>query len=365
MSDVTKRALRLLALLQSRTVWSGPELAAEMAVTTRTVRRDVDRLREMGYPVLTSAGHGGGYQLGAGRELPPLLLSAQEAVAVAVGLRLTAASGLEGLDAEALRALAALDRLLPPTVRSEVSAVTDALGVVARPVPAARAEVLIALATAVRDGLRVRIDYEKGDGERGERRLEPRRVLAVDGRWYLFAWDLGREDWRTFRLDRMQAVHPSTFAITPRPTPDIERTVRESITVGAYTRAVTVRIRRPLHEVEKLVPVRAATVTADGSDDDACIVRAGSGSGDLRWVAMHLIGLGAPIEVIEPPELLTVLQDLSTWAGRATLAPDAAGKPSAPGATASATAEPPDAPGAPGAPGAPEAPKAPKAPKAR
>lgn len=321
MSDVTTRALRLLALLQSRTVWTGPELAAEMGVTTRTVRRDVDRLREMGYPVLTSAGHGGGYQLGAGRELPPLLLGPHEAVAVAVGLRLTAASGIEGLDAEALRALAALDRILPPEVRSEVSAVADALGVVARPVPAARAEVLLALATAVRDGMRVRMDYEKGDGERGERRIEPRRVLSVDGRWYLFAWDLDREDWRTFRLDRMHTVHPSTFPITPRPTPDIEATVRDSITVGGYSTEVVARIRRPLHEVEKLVPVRAATVTADG--EHACIVRAGSDGGDLRWVAMHLISLGAPIEVIQPPELLTVLQEISTSAAAATLAPDA------------------------------------------
>lgn len=321
MSNVTTRALRLLALLQSRTVWTGPELAGELAVTERTVRRDVDRLRAMGYPVLTSAGHGGGYQLGAGRELPPLLLGSQEAVAVAVGLRLAAASGLEGLDAEALRALAALDRILPPTVRSEVSAVTEALGVVARPVPAASAAVLIALATAVRDGLRVRLDYEKWDGERGERRIEPRRVLSVDGRWYLFAWDLDREDWRTFRLDRMHMVHPSTFPITPRPTPDIEATVRESITVGGYSTEVIARIRRPLHEVEKLIPVRAATVTADG--EDACIVRAGSGGGDLRWVAMHLISLGGPLEVIQPPELLTVLQEISTSAAAATLAPDA------------------------------------------
>ncbi|MGO2585543.1 MAG: helix-turn-helix transcriptional regulator [Brachybacterium tyrofermentans] len=321
MSNVTTRALRLLALLQSRTVWTGPELAGELDVTERTVRRDVDRLRSMGYPVLTSAGHGGGYQLGAGRELPPLLLGSQEAVAVAVGLRLAAASGLEGLDAEALRALAALDRILPPTVRSEVSAVTDALGVVARPVPAASAAVLIALATAVRDGLRVRLDYEKVDGERGERRIEPRRVLSVDGRWYLFAWDLDREDWRTFRLDRMHAVHPSTFSITPRPTPDIEATVRESITVGGYATAVVARIRRPLHEVEKLIPVRSATVTADG--EGACIVRAGSDSSDLRWVAMHLISLGGPIEVIQPPELLTLLQEISAGAGAATLAPDA------------------------------------------
>lgn len=317
MSNVTTRALRLLALLQSRTVWTGPELAGELEVTVRTVRRDVDRLREMGYPVLTSAGHGGGYQLGAGRELPPLLLGPHEAVAVAVGLRLTASSGIEGLDAEALRALAALDRILPPEVRAEVSAVTGALGVLARPLPAARAEVLLALATAVRDRRRIRVDYEKADGERGERRLEPYRVLSVEGRWYLFAWDLDREDWRTFRLDRMREVHPSTFAITERPTPDIEATVRESITVGGYRTAVTVRILAPLEEVAPQVPARAGTVTADGPE--ACILRAGAD--ELHWVAMHLAWIGAPIEVIDPPELLTVIEELHTWAGTARRAP--------------------------------------------
>src|SRR5699024_2245334 len=177
--------------------------AAELGVTTRTVRRDVDRLRQMGYPVLTSAGHGGGYQLGAGRALPPLLLSSSEAVAVAVGLRLAASSGIDGLDEEALRALAALDRILPAQVRAEVGAVSGAMGVITRAAPGARSEVLMSLASAVRDGVRVRVDYERADGERFERRLEPYRVLSVEGRWYLFAWDLAREDWRTFRLDRM------------------------------------------------------------------------------------------------------------------------------------------------------------------
>lgn len=313
MSEVTSRALRLLALLQSRTVWTGPELAAEMGVTTRTVRRDVDRLRQLGYPVLTSAGHGGGYQLGAGRALPPLLLSSSEAVAVAVGLRLASASGLDGLDEEALRALAALDRILPAPVRAEVGAVTEAMGVITRPLTEVRSEVLMALASAVRDRVRVRVDYERADGERGERRLEPYRVLSMEGRWYLFAWDLGREDWRTFRMDRMHAVHPSTFPIGERPVPDIEAEVRESITVGGYARAATVRIVAPLEEVAPRVSARAGTVTADGPE--ACILRAGAE--DLHWVALHLAWIGAPIEVIDPPELLELIEALGDWASRA------------------------------------------------
>ena len=313
MSEVTSRALRLLALLQSRTVWTGPELAAEMGVTTRTVRRDVDRLRQLGYPVLTSAGHGGGYQLGAGRALPPLLLSSSEAVAVAVGLRLASASGLDGLDEEALRALAALDRILPAPVRAEVGAVTEAMGVITRPLTEVRSEVLMALASAVRDRVRVRVDYERADGERGERRLEPYRVLSMEGRWYLFAWDLGREDWRTFRMDRMHAVHPSTFPIGERPVPDIEAEVRESITVGGYPRTATVRIVAPLEEIAPRVSARAGTVTADGPE--ACILRAGAE--DLHWVALHLAWIGAPIEVIDPPELLELIEGLGDWASRA------------------------------------------------
>ena len=310
MSDVTSRALRLLALLQARTVWTGPELAREMGVTTRTVRWDVDRLRQMGYPVLTSAGHGGGYQLGAGRALPPLLLSSTEAAAVAVGLRLAAASGLEGLDEEALRALAALDRILPASVRAEVGAVSAAMGVISRDGPGTRSEVLMALATAVRDGVRVRLDYERADGERFERRIEPYRVLSVEGRWYLFAWDLDREDWRTFRLDRMHAVHPSTFTFAARETPDIEHAVRESITVAGYRAACTVRILAPYAQVAPMISARTGTLEADG--EEACVLRAGADQ--LRWVAVHLAGMGLPVEVIDPPELLEEIEALGRWA---------------------------------------------------
>src|SRR5690625_7838453 len=167
MSEVTKRALRLQALLQSRSVWTGPELAAEMDVTTRTVRRDVDRQRQLGYPVLTSAGHGGGYQLGAGRALPPLLLSSSEAVAVAVGLRLAASSGFDGLDEEALRALAALARILPAQVRAEVGAVGGAMGVVTRAAPGARSEVPMSVASAVRAAVGARVDYGRAEGAGG------------------------------------------------------------------------------------------------------------------------------------------------------------------------------------------------------
>ncbi|MDN5600134.1 MAG: WYL domain-containing protein, partial [Brachybacterium sp.] len=218
---------------------------------------------------------------------------------------------------EAVRARAARDRIRPAPGRAEVGAITEAMGGITRPAAGTRSEVLMTLASAVRDGVRVRVDYERADGERGERRLEPYRVLSMEGRWYLFAWDLGREDWRTFRLDRMHAVHASTFPTAERPTPDIEAAVRESITVGGYTRAATVRILAPLEEVAPHVPARSGTVTADGPD--ACILRAGAD--ELHWVAMYLAWIGAPIEVINPPELLEVIEELGRWAGRARGAP--------------------------------------------
>src|SRR5699024_8341353 len=156
--------------------------------------------------------------------------SSSEAVAVAVGLRLAASSGIDGLDEEALRALAALDRILPAQVRAEVGAVSGAMGVSTRAAPGARSEVLMSLVSAVRDEVRVRLDDERPDCERFERRLDPYLVLSVEGRWYLLAWDLAREDWRTFRLERMHEVHASTFTFTSRPAPDIEQIVGESPT---------------------------------------------------------------------------------------------------------------------------------------
>src|SRR5699024_6902154 len=196
--------------------------------------------------------------------------------------------------------------------------VSCAMGVITRAAPGARSEVLMSLASAVRDGVRVRVDYERADGERFERRLEPYRVLSVEGRWYLFAWALAREDWRTFRLDRMHEAHAATLPLPPRPTPDTDPPAREPRRVAAYPPAETVRILARAEQVAALVPARAGTITADGQD--TCILRAGAD--DLHWVAMHLAWIGAPIEVIDPPELLTVIEELRDWAGSARRPPE-------------------------------------------
>lgn len=313
MSDVTERTLHLLSLLQSRAVWSGEELAVQLGVTARSVRRDVERLRRMGYPVHAAHGSGGGYRLGAGRALPPLLLGADEAAAVAVGLRLAAACSIDGLGEQALRALTALEQVLPPAARAEVTAVTTALEVL----PSARAGIpgptLVILAGAVRDGVEARLDYERADGHRSTRRVEPYRVLTIEGRWYLFAWDLERADWRTFRLDRMHEARASTFRFAPRPTPDIEAHVRAAVARGGRAGRVIVRFSVPAAQLRPRIPPTAGTVEADG--EDACLLHLAEA--DLRWVAMHLAHLGLPVEVIEPAALTQAIAELGEWFDRA------------------------------------------------
>lgn len=315
MSTVTSRILHLLGLLQERRVWSAADLADQLGVTSRSVRRDVDRLRSMGYPVHAVPGRGGGYRLGAGRALPPLLLAPEEATAVAVGLRLAASSGIDGLEGSALRALTTLDPLLPPAVRGDVGAIAEVLDVIGSPRARIASPVLVTLARAVRDGLQLRVDYERRDGHRALRRIEPYRVMSVEGRWYLFCYDLDREDWRTFRLDRMHEVRTSTFPIRPRrPPEDIEATVRESLTQGPYPHSACVRVRRPLAEVAPQIPALVGTVEADG--EESCLLR--TGASDLRWIALHLARMGLPIEVVDPPELREVLDDLAAWFAEAT-----------------------------------------------
>lgn len=316
MSSPTARVLRLLSLLQSRSVRSGADLAAQLGVTERTVRRDVDRLRELGYPVLTSAGHGGGYRLGSGRSLPPLLLDADAATAVAVGLRLAVTSGVAGLEEHALRALSILDPVMPPGVRAQVSALSESASVLGGEGPSADPQAVLTIARAVRDRVQLRMEYTRADGERSQRRLEPYRLVAVIDRWYLYAFDLDREDWRTFRVDRITSVRASTFTFTPRETGDVEQAVHESIAAGGYDTAVRVRLGRPASEVSTLMPVGAAVVEPDGPD--RCLLT--TGARELSDIAWHLLRLKAHIEVIEPPQLVDELQRLGQWGTEATLA---------------------------------------------
>ena len=204
----TERVLALLALLQQRQTWSGSELAERLGTTTRTVRRDVDRLRELGYPVNATQGVAGGYRLGAGRALPPLLLDDAEAVAVAVSLRLAAGGTVAGASEAALRALTKLDQVLPSRLRHRVRGIHDSISTLpgSAAAEAVDADALVAIAGACRDQVRLEFAYADRSGAGTQRRVEPYALVATGRRWYLMAYDLDRDDWRTFRLDRIETI---------------------------------------------------------------------------------------------------------------------------------------------------------------
>jgi predicted DNA-binding transcriptional regulator YafY len=304
--DPTARALRLLGLLQARPVWSGSELAERLGVTTRSVRRDVDRLRALGYPVNATHGAGGGYQLGAGRALPPLLLDDEEAVAVAVSLRLAAGGTVAGASEAALRALTKLDQVLPGKLRSEIAAILGATEMIGTPGTEVDGEALLRLARCCRDRVRATFGYTAREGATSSRRVEPVRLVATGRRWYLMAWDVDREDWRTFRLDRIRDVTVGTWRFPPREHPDPVEYVRASIS-PPRTYLARVRVRAPYDVVrDRLRPGSAQVV--DLGEPDACLLEAGADN--LYGMAFHLAWLGFETEVLEPPELREVLAEL-------------------------------------------------------
>ncbi len=301
----TERVLRLLALLQRRPSWTAAELAAELGVTDRSVRRDVERLRAVGYPVHATAGVGGGYQLGAGTRLPPLLLDDEEAIATAVSLRLASGGTVAGAGEAALRALAKLDQVMPPRLRAEVRAVHGATETLVAPGVEIDAELLVTLARACRDAVRVRFRYAgrpRGDGAGGgerERTVEPVRMVATGRRWYLMARDVDRDDWRTFRLDRMREVVATTWRFRPREHPDPVAYVQRSVTAAPYRYLARVRLHAPPERVRELVPPQVARVEDDR--DGWCVLVVGGE--DLDWLAVHVARLGFEAEVLEPAEL--------------------------------------------------------------
>ncbi|NNG18671.1 WYL domain-containing protein [Naumannella sp. ID2617S] len=311
MTETTYRVLTLLSLLESRPTWSGPGLAAQLGVTTRTVRRDVERLRALGYPVHGEQGSEGGYRLGRGRRLPPLVLDDEEAVAVTLCLRLGAAGVLVGVEESALRALTKLDQVLPARLSAKVHAVDDATTAL----PGTRGvrmdtDLLTRLAHAAQETVRVRFDYTARDGAATERHVEPYRLVTTGRIWYLFCFDLDREDWRTFRLDRMSGLHVTTFRFRPRPTPDPVEHVQRAWSRSSWRHTVTVLLGAPLEQVQRRIPQRYGTCTAVGPDR----TRAVCGADELTELALHLawaaIDLDADLEVVESPELAEELRRL-------------------------------------------------------
>ncbi|GAA5107533.1 YafY family protein [Alloalcanivorax gelatiniphagus] len=299
--STSERMLRLLSLLQTHRYWPGPELSDRLEVSARTLRRDVDRLRELGYTVDAVRGAAGGYQLRAGGSLPPLLLEDEEAVAVAVGLRSAAAGSVAGMDDWSVQALSKVLSLMPPRLRRQMDAVasqTESPGPW-EGAPVFDAAVLTTLAQACRDSEVLRFDYAAREAEVSHRRVEPLRLVSLGRRWYLVAYDRDRLDWRSFRLDRIADPEPTGQRFRPRelPAEDALAFVQQGIRRMPQRYAVRVRVATDADELATRVG-RWATVTADG---EGCVLE--MNVDDLDWPVMVLAGSGADFVVESPREL--------------------------------------------------------------
>jgi len=308
------RMLRLLSLLQGRREWSGQELADRLGVTGRTVRRDVDRLRELGYPVVGTTGVAGGYRLVSGRDLPPLLLEDDEAVAIAVGLRTAANAGVAGIEDAAVRALAKLEQVLPPRLRPRVASVGQAtVGVSHRGGPPIDAELLAILAAACRDRELVVFEYRGRDGSASSRRVEPYHLVATYGRWHLIGYDVRRDGWRTFRLDRVAAPVPVRHRFTPRelPDPDPAAYVARSITQAPYRYTGTATVAAPARDVLARLPAPVPGKVVP-VDERSCTVRLGADLLELvaQDVVALIVGALGEVTLDAPPVLLDQLEAL-------------------------------------------------------
>lgn len=318
MLETSARLLQMLSLLQSRRSWPGAELAERLGVTTRTVRNDVDRLRQLGYAVDATPGAAGGYRLVDGGALPPLLLDDDDAVAIAVSLRTAADRSVTGLDETALRALTKLQQVLPSRLRHRVDALLTAMVPVVPMGPSVDADVLTTLAGACRDAERVRFDYRTHDGASASRSVEPHRLVSWRSRWYLVGWDLDRDGWRTFRVDRLELRRTLGPRFTPRELPDdgdVARFVDRGVGAATWEVRARVRVHAPADALRSRLPpaVRVIDTDADGSDDTdagaSCVIEVGSDSAEM--LAVHLGMLGADFEVTDPPELVEAVRRLA------------------------------------------------------
>lgn len=295
------RLLRLLSLLQTRSHWMGPELAERLEVHPRTLRRDIDRLRQLGYPVQASSGVAGGYAFRAGQALPPLLLDDEEALAVSIALRTATAGAVGGIEEPALRALVKLEQAMPLRLREQVDALRSTILPLDRTGPVVEASLLATLASACRDQLRLGFSYEDGKGRATQRSVEPQGVVHTGMRWYLVAWDSDRGDWRTFRIDRMVTKPEVGAHFVPRPGPDggdLKAYVTRSITVAPHPDQARVVLHAPYAEMARRIPQSAGVVTtlADGQQ---CQLECAASDALVFW----LMALDVEFEVLAPASL--------------------------------------------------------------
>ena len=327
MANTSTRTLRLLSLLQARRYWPGAELAERLRVSPRTLRRDIDRLRELGYPVQAQRGVEGGYQLAAGAALPPLLVDDEEAVALAVGLQAAAQSAVEGIAESSVRALAKVVQVMPARLRRRV----EALGAMTVPAswggearPSADPHVLTTVALACRDSERLRFSYIAAGGQQSARHVEPHRLVLLARRWYLVGYDLTRHDWRTFRFDRLSAPAGTGARFRQRdlPAADAAAFVRAGIDSAFAAYDVEVLADAPAEAVRERIG-RWATV----EDISATRCRVRMTADSLDWPTLALGAVGADFQVISPPELLDRVHDWGRRFSHATaIAPGADGR---------------------------------------
>jgi predicted DNA-binding transcriptional regulator YafY len=312
----SSRLLELLSLLQARSGWSGSELADRLEVSRRTIRRDVDRLRDLGYPIESLAGPAGGYRLRAGTAMPPLLLDDDEAIAIAVGLRTAARASVAGIEETAVRALVKLEQVLPTHLRRRVRALGSATIAPAVGGPTVDPQHLTVIAAACRDMERLRFAYRSREGADSRREVEPHSLVNLGRRWYLVAWDRGREDWRTFRVDRLARPASSGVRFTPRrlPAPDAAAYVEQSIAGSPNRYEARVTLHAAAHQFAGRVPAYWGTI--EEVDARSCEFR--TGDDDLGWLALRIAMLDVDFEVHEPPELAEHLRALARRLTRAT-----------------------------------------------
>ncbi|EFE75301.1 transcriptional regulator [Streptomyces filamentosus] len=330
MSDTPARLLKLLSLLQTPREWPGGELAERLDVSPRTIRRDIDRLRDLGYPVEASRGSIGGYRLVAGAAMPPLLLDDEEAVAIAVGLRAGAGHAIEGVDEASVRALAKLEQVLPSRLRHRVSVLQNAT------VPLTRGDgstidprTLTTLASAATGRERLRFAYRSGDGTRTKRQVEPYRLVSTGQRWYLVAYDIDREDWRTFRVDRVGEPYATGARFAPRPLPvegagsdagggtgsgDAATFLARSMRRMQPELRLDVWFGAPAEFVAARLPAHLGAPEPDG--EGGCRLRA-SCTDSLEWVALRLALVDCEFSVQGPPQLVAYLESLGARLTRA------------------------------------------------
>ncbi|GAT75058.1 putative transcriptional regulator [Microbacterium sp. HM58-2] len=321
MNQTATRVLQVLALLRQRRAWTAAELARRTAVSTRTIRADIARLRELGYVIDATAGAAGGYRLDRETDLPPLMLDDDEGIAVAIALHQVTTNSVAGIEGSAARALAKLENVLPAPLAAQVRAMEAATAPQTRDSGAdVEASVLAAIARAVQDAEWLRFEYTPFQGERSSRRVEPYRLVSWGRRWYLVAFDLERDGWRSFRVDRMVLRPPTRRPFTPRelPADDVSGYVLRGVASAGWRFRARVLIHAPADVVADRIDPSVGLVEA--VDDERCILA--TGADHPMTVAVHLALLDQPFTVEGPPELREAIRTLARRYAEATVAAD-------------------------------------------